>query len=383
MPRLSSRLIATLAPPAKEYTVWDDAIPGFGLRCWPSGRMVYICKYRLRGQRQTHRYTLGTTAVLDPPQARAMAQEVLAAVRSGRDPATEARQASTTVADLAERYLRDHARPKKRPRSVIEDQRNLTNHVLPALGTRLVAQITRQDIATLHATMQDTPTAANRVLALLSTMFGLAEAWGLRDQRTNPAYGIQRYRERTIERFLSGEELLRLGQALADAEYQQTALPAAIACIRLLLFTGARLGEILGLRWNMIDMARGTARLPDSKSGAKTIRLPAPALDVLRALPRTAPHVLVGKQGKPLAAPHDMWRRTCASAGIVDCRIHALRHTFASIGVMGGLSLPIVGRLLGHSSPQITQRYGHFADDPLALASEQIAARVRQAMGGQ
>lgn len=380
MPRIASRLIASLLPADHEYTLWDDTVKGFGLRIWPSGRMTYIVKYRLRKQRTTKRHTLGTTAVLTAPQARAMAHDVLAAVRAGRDPAHEARQTrdTPTVADLAKRYLAEHAQPKKRPRSVVQDAGNLRRHILPALGEKPVHQVTRQDIARLHHQMRATPTTANRVLSLLSTMFALAEAWGLREQRSNPVHGIQRYRERKIERFLSADELRRLGEAMEEAEYLRSITPVSLACIRLLLFTGARAGEILGLQWSMIDCERGVARLPDSKTGAKTLRLPEPALAVLRSIPRTPgnPYVLVGRYGGPLGYPHYAWRRLCASAGIKNVRIHDIRHTYASQLVMSGVPLPLLQRLLGHSSPQMTNRYIAWADDPVQQAADAGGALI-------
>lgn len=386
MPKLTVRHIAALQPREKSYQEWDSEVRGLWIKCQPSGYKSIGFDYRFPSGRQGRKrhFTLGAVGTLSLDDARILARQYLLAIRhEGIDPLEHRQllQGLPTVAQLAERYLQEHARPKKKPRSVAEDERHLRTVVLPALGEKPVHQVTRQDVARVHHHLRATPTTANRVLSLLSMMFTLAEAWGLREQRTNPVYGLQRYRERKVERFLSGDELRRLGDALTEAEHLRTALPGTIACIRLLLLTGARLGEVLGLTWSMVDLERGMARLPDSKTGAKTLRLPGPALEILRTLPRTSVYVLQGRHGGPLSPPHHAWKRLCVAAGIAQCRLHDLRHSYASIGVMSGLSLPMVGRLLGHSTPSMTARYAHLADDPVALASEQIAARVRQAMG--
>jgi integrase len=149
-------------------------------------------------------------------------------------------------------------------------------------GARKVADVTRHDVAKLHHAHFDTPYQANRVLAVLSKMLNLAERWGIRPDGSNPCRHIEKFAERRRERMLSPEELARLGDALAGHD----ASPYAVAAIRLLILTGARLGEVLGLRWDWVDFERGEARLPDSKSGAKTLHLPPPALAVLSELPR-------------------------------------------------------------------------------------------------
>lgn len=162
--------------------------------------------------------------------------------------------------------------------------------------------------------------------------------------------------------------------------------PSVLGCIRLLMFTGARLGEILGLRWEQIDWARGLARLPDSKTGAKTLRLPAPALEVLRALPRAqdSPWVLPGRRhGQPLSTPHRPWYRLCAAAGLAGVRLHDLRHTYASHAALAGVPLAVIGALLGHQHPATTARYAHLVGDPVAAAGEQVAQVLGQALGSR
>lgn len=206
--RLTKRLIdATPCPDTGETWLADESVPGFGVRL-RAGRKTYCVRYR-NAHGQARREHLGFTTVLTLEQARAQAQVFLVAVRQGQDPAAErqAMRQAPTMADLAARYLREHAEVKKKPGSLRMDRTNLRRHILPVLGASLVAAVTRADLAALQHHMRATPGAANRCLALLSTMLGLAEQWGLRPPGSNPVRGLQRYRERRLERFLSVEEL--------------------------------------------------------------------------------------------------------------------------------------------------------------------------------
>ncbi len=382
--KLTVRLVKSIEPSGGDTFIWDTEVPGFGLRVWPSGKRVFIYQYRTR-YRQTRRPVIGQYGAMTPEQARRVARLWAAEVQQGGDPGGERREAAKapTVAQLAERYMAEHARPKKKPRSVQSDESNLRNHVLPALGPKKVAAITRADLARLHHSMRDTPGAANRVLALLSKMFTLAEKWELRPDGTNPCRHVDRYPERKLERFLSEAELACLAEALAEAERTRTEMPSVLAAVRLLLFTGARLSEILTLRWEHVDMEGQCLRIPESKTGAKTIYLPPTALEVLAGLERRDdnPYVIAGaKSGSHLVNLRKPWGRIRAKAGLGDVRLHDLRHSFASMAVAGGLTLPVIGALLGHTQPATTARYAHLADDPLKQAANLIGARIAAAM---
>jgi integrase len=289
-----------------------------------------------------------------------------------------------TIADLGQRYLDEHARPKKKPSSVKADLCNLKNHILPALGRREIADVSRADVARLHHSMRETPGGANRTLALLSKMFNLAERWGLRPDGTNPCRHVERYRERKLERFLSDEELARLGKALERAERDGLASRSGVAAMRLLIFTGCRSSEILGLRWEHVDQQRRLLRLPDSKTGARIVPINAPALAVLSQLEGNGlPWVLPGRRdGSHLVNLSKPWDSIRKLAHLEGLRLHDLRHSFASVGASTGLGLPTIGRLLGHTQAATTQRYAHLADDPLRKASEAIAAHLEKAMKG-
>jgi len=347
---------------------------------------VYVLQYRTK-EGVSRRKTIGRHGVLTVEQARHVAQQWLAQVGQGGDPLAEHRaiQQAPTVAALAERYMAEHARVKKKAGSIRPDEYNLRCHVLPTLGTKKVAAVTRADVAHLHHAMRDTPGAANRVLALLSKMFTLAEQWELRPEGSNPVRHIQRYRERRFERFLSAEELARLGEVLTEAERTQTEYASVLAAIRLLIFTGARLSEILELRWEQVDFDHACLRLSESKTGTKIIYLSLPALEVLYGIERHEghPYVIVGREPcAHLVNLRKPWGRIRAKAGLSDVRLHDLRHSFASVGVALGLSLPIIGKMLGHTHVATTQRYAHLAADPVKDAVEKIGVTLAAAMHG-
>jgi integrase len=268
-----------------------------------------------------------------------------------------------------------------RTSTVRTNARLIARAIVPALGRLRPEEVKHADVAGWHARLSETPGAANRALAVLSSMFGWAIKNGLREA-PNPCRDIKRYRGRKVERFLSTVELGRLSEALKAVETDD---PYVVAAIRLLIFTGARLGEILGLRWDWIDLERALINLPDSKSGAKSIYLSAPAREVLASLPRIAsnPYVIVGRAaGSPLVNLQKPWRRIRNAADLRDVRIHDLRHSFASMGANMGEGLPIIGRLLGHRHTATTARYSHLAADPLRAANEKIGARIVAAMAG-
>jgi integrase len=395
--KLNDKVVRDLAEPTSgNRIVYDAEVRGFGARITAGGSRSFILNYRINGRERRH--TIGQFPTWSVRSAREEAAKLKRDIDRGHDPLAEREKARTapTVAELAERYLAEHAERKKKPRSFEEDRRNLRLHVAPKIGSLPVSAVTQDDIARLHHGMSASPVGANRVLALLSKMFGLAETWGLRPQNTNPCRGIDRFPERSRERLVTAEELARLGDALS-AYRGHWAGPAAI---RLLALTGARKSEVLTLRWSFIDFNRGVADLPDSKSGSKTITLGAPALAVLAELPRVEgnPYVLPAARprriggnssGIPVAATghfvqlQTVWESVCRAAGLSDLRMHDLRHGFASVGAMGGDSLFIIGKLLGHADSKTSERYAHFSPDPLRDAADRISRKVAAALDGK
>jgi integrase len=236
-----------------------------------------------------------------------------------------------------------------------------------------LVSVERTDIAKIHHQLRHIPYQANRVLGVLSIMFNLAESWNLRPAFTNPCRGVRKYKEKKRERFLSREELGRLGDAL---RIEEEFAPSAVACIRLLLLTGCRLGEIQTLKWSYLDLDTCLAFLPDSKTGRKTLYFGSVAVKLLRSIPcrRNNPYVVTGDvEGQHLTDMQKPWRRIRKLAELPDVRIHDLRHTFASSGVALGQGLPIIGKLLGHSQPQTTARYAHLAASPALEVADKIS----------
>ncbi len=365
---------------------WDDAVRGFGVRIYPTGRKAFVISYRVNGRKRL--LTLGPYGPLTLDKARDSAKRNIANVIDGGDPAQtrHAARRAPTVRELCDRYLADYAEGRKKASSLRNDRSMIARFIVPALGGRKVADVTRADVLRLHNSLRKTPYQANRVLALLSKVMNVAEGWGLRPDRSNPCIHVERFKERSRERYLAGIELARLADALAEAEREADGIPPTVAAVRLLLFTGARLSEILTLRWEHVDFERACLRLPDSKTGSKTIHLNAPALAVLAGIERHEgnAHVIVGqKRGAHLVNLQKPWRAIRERAGMADLRVHDLRHSYASVGAGAGLGLPMIGALLGHRDAATTARYAHLADDPLRQANDAIGAWIEAAMKGE
>ena len=385
MGRITKKTVDALTARRREYMLWDADIKGFGVRVHPSGRKVYLVKYRLDGR--VIKKTIGPHGAIPPAAARARAAEIITAAMTGRDltgrvlsPPTD----TTTMHELAGRFLDEHVPVHCKPSTAHSYGIAIRQHVVPRLGSLSVASVTRADVADLHRAMRATPYAANRTLGILSAMFSAAELWGLRPQGSNPCRYVKRFRERKRERFLSDAEYRRLGAVLREAESTGTESAAAVAAIRLLMLTGCRLSEIMNLRWEDVSLQAGELRLRDSKTGAKRVHLGGPAVAVLRGMERKEgnPWVIAGRRpGTRIASLHFPWARIRKRAGLEDVRLHDLRHSFASGGLLVGEGLPMIGKLLGHSHVQTTARYAHLADDPVKAAADRIASRIAKVTG--
>ena len=384
MPKITKRTVDALVPAERERILWDDDIKGFGVRVHPTGRKVYIVKYRHEGR--SVKVTIGPHGPVTPAAARARAAEIVTLAKTGRDVAGKMPhgRGSATVADLAQRFMDDYVPAHLKPSTARLYRKIIDNRILPRLGKRRVSDIGKSDVSTLHHDMRDVPDHANRTLSVLSRMLTLAEVWEMRPEGANPCRHVKKYPEHKRERFLSDDEYRRLGAALRGAEREGFASPVAIAAIRLLMLTGCRSGEIMSLRWDYVDLERGELRLPDSKTGSKVVHLGDPAIAVLRGIPRGEGNPWVfpsAKTGRHMTYLHDSWRRILDRAGIENLRIHDLRHSYASGGLLVGEGLPMIGKLLGHSKVQTTSRYAHLANDPLKAAANRIANRIAEVAG--
>jgi integrase len=348
------------------------------------------------------RYTIGQYgSPWSPDQAREQALQYLSQLARGVDPTAEkrARKAQGWFADLISQYL-DEAMQHKKPKTRALEEALIKRHIVPLLGKKKAVDISRRDLQKFMIDVESGKTAvdvktrdrgraivrggkgvANRALDLLSSIFTFAIELGVRTD--NPTKGVKKYTLKRHDRYLNKDELERLGSALVDAEADGFS-QFAIAAIRFMLLSGCRSGEAMNLQWNWIDRDHNLAKLPDSKTGQKVVLLGKGAMALLDDLPRV--------EGSPLVFPsavggttpisiQKVWRGVRSRAGLDDLRLHDLRHNFASSAVSSGQSLYIVGKLLGHSQTQTTQRYAHLAPDPVRQAaddvSESLAVKIR------
>lgn len=415
MKRITKRTADATKPAARDVLVWDTELSGFGLKVTPAGRRVYVVQYRPAGMGRrapTKRLTLGEHGVITAEQARTMAKERLADVTKGSDPAGDRkrRKDALTVQEMGAEFLAD-VDAQRKPTTAAEYRRLWEKHVEPALGSLKVEAVTVGDVRRLHRSLKATPYLANRVLALLGSAFSFAESESLRAKHSNPAHDVAAFAESARERFLTPDEVRRLGDVLRIAERQglppapkrkrkavteatrkhytepeiTPANPFAIAALRFLLLTGCRESEALTLRWSSVDLERGFLRLTDSKTGKSERALSAPAAALLDALPRVAdsPFVFPGRTSEvPLRDAGRLWDAVRHAAKLTDVRLHDLRHSFASVSALGGDSLLVIGKLLGHKNARTTAKYAHLGDDPVKAAADRTGSTLAALLAG-
>ena len=397
--RLSKRTVDASQPEETRYTVWDSDLKGFGLRVSPRGTKTFVVRYRLGGGRRgsLRQMVVAREGVLTAEGARERAKIALGRVADGQDPqgAKAKRRDELTVSELCDLYMAEGVATKKESTLKL-DRIRVLRHIKPRLGRMKIGDVARTDIerlmrdvgsgkirdeATPHT--RGGPGAAARTVGLLGGIFSFAQERGL--IAANPTRGVKRFKDVRRERFLSAAEMGRLGDVLAAHE-TANGDKRHVAILRLLALTGARKNEIARLRWSEVDLERGVLRLADSKTGRKVIALGAAAIKVLSEVERTeTPCVFPDHRdgGKPVANLDWAWVVLREKAGLSDVRIHDLRHSFASTGLMAGQGLPLIGKLLGHSHVGTTARYAHLSDDPVRAAADRISATVAAAMGGQ
>jgi integrase len=435
--RLTKRTIDTIKPGPTEFSIWDSDISGFGIRIRPSGAMSYLVMYRTGGRNSPLRkVTIGSVGKLTVEEARAAARKILAKAELGEDVAERlaiARKAET-MAELCDLYFRDaergvligkRGRPKKAS-TLASDRGRIARHIKPLLGRKTVQEVTKADIERFLRDVASGKTAtdvrtkkhgraivrggqgtATRTVRLLGGIFTYAIERGMRSD--NPVHGVRKFADAQGERFLSSEELVRLGEAFREAETvglpwdtkpdgpgakhlprnpddrRTTLSPHAIAAIRFLMLTGLRLREALSLRWSEVDLERGLLFLPDSKTGRRTVVLGEASMALLEAVPRVehCPYVFAGeKPDRPRSDLKRPWAMVTRAAGLEGVRLHDLRHTFASHGAAVGMGLTVIGRLLGHADVKTTNRYSHFDTGPLRRVADAAGAPIAAALNG-
>jgi integrase len=377
--RLTDRTVRGLPGPATSNRIYyDDLVKGFGCRVTAAGARAFVLNYRRKADGLERRYTIGSFPEWTVLRARETAKALKRDIDGGADPVGKQREtrAAATVADLCARFLEDYV-PRKSSATQRDYRQQIAVDILPALGRLKVAAVSLADVDGWHRRISKrAPTHANRALAVLSKMLSMAIVWGLRD--TNPCRGIERNQENKRQRYLTGPELTRVTDALAELRDQ-----GAANVIRLLLLTGARRGELLAARWADIDIEAGVWTKPGATTKQRTMHRVPLSEAACRLLAEMRKQAGAGEWVFP--APrrfghrtelNDAWRALRKAAGIPGVRLHDCRHSFASILASQGLSLPIIGALLGHASPTTTARYAHLLDDPLRRATEQASAII-------
>ncbi|MGJ8562464.1 MAG: tyrosine-type recombinase/integrase [Alphaproteobacteria bacterium] len=397
---LTKARIDRAAPKQKDYFLWDGDLTGFGLKVSKGGRKSYVVKYRVGTGRKapSKRMTIGQHgSPWTVKLARDEARKILGRVANGENPAEDrqAEKKQLTVNELCDAYIVKAAKFKK-PSTLATDKGRIERHIKPLIGKKRINDITRKHIKRLLNDIADGKTAvdvktghrgraivkggkgtASRTVGLLGGIFSYAVDQDLLE--SNPVRGVKRFADKSNQRFLNQVELLTLGGVLQDADVN----PMALAILKLLIFTGARKGEIETLTWKMVDFEGGYLRLPDSKTGEKVIHLNAGALQVLNEyMPmKVSEFVFPAVKGDSyyLGTPK-VWKTLKQQAGLSDVRLHDLRHSFASIAVSGGASLPMIGALLGHKNTTTTQKYAHLQDDPIKATNQRVGAILQASL---
>ena len=354
----------------------DDMLPGFKVRR-PNRHALYGLSIRFNGRMRW--FSIGSEVDITPDQARAAAERLRGLKRQGLDPAADrdSHKSAPTFDAVAARFVIEHVRPKLKPRTCAHYEEIINRLIRPRFSSWRVSAVTEADVALWHAALSETPTTANRALAILSSLM----SWAVRRKlsQENPCRSVRRYREQPINRYPTTTDLALILTAVDELSREGALNPFFAAGVSVMAMTGARRSEIFEAQWQWLDIERRCLTLPDSKTGAKIIFLPTAALDLIVALPRMAgcrwifPSM---KTDRPFVNFQAQWKPVLKRAAVGSWRLHDLRHGFASAAVAAGTPIFVVGKQLGHSRSATTYRYAHLGDDPKRAVGELVTSLI-------
>lgn len=416
MSKLRKRdLDAIQAVPGRSVRLWDDDPRGFGVYVKPSGVKSFFVQYRSPETAKKRRYTIGQYGRLTLDQARTEAKDILSRVAKAEDPLktrddekARARDTGQTMAVICNDYMRDakaglftYRGRAKKASTLAVDHGRIERHIKPLLGDKPIRDLTRLDIEkAMHAirlgkTATDVktglrgraivkggPTAANRVVSLLGSIFTYAVKQGIRDD--NPASGVERPADGKRDRVLSPDEYRRLGQELDKLE-SSGANKVALRAYRALALSGCRRGEIFGLKKSEIDSHNQCLRLADTKSGRQVRAIGRVALDVLDlpAFDEESEFVFPARRGDGHVTDTKVFMQAMDAAKLEGVTLHTLRHSFASVALELEYSELTIAGLLGHRTHSITSRYAHHVDRALITAADRISTVIARRLAGE
>ena len=372
--RLTDAAISRLRPREREYTVWNSRVPGLGVRVRPTGGRSWVCLLDMGGR--SKRVSLG------PVSAKSVADARRETLGRQAEPQPEKTAGPANPMPLFRDFVagpwKEAHFDRYKPSGQRSASKYLKRQLLPAFGSKPLDRIAPAHVRRWFDRYSRTaPGGANRALNILQQIMTFAIACG--HIEVNPARGIRRNRRPALTRFLSGEEIARLHRVL-DAQTRPDGRQQA-DIVRLLLLTGCRKGEIMGLRWS--EVRDGMLALADSKTGPRTVPLSSRARAILDRQPRgESPFVFPSPldPARPRGPELRFWYRIRREAGVEDVRLHDLRHTMASHAVMNGVPVPVVSRMLGHSNVSMTLRYAHLADRDVEAAAERVGRTMSAIM---
>jgi integrase len=409
MPKLTKRVVDAAESRSSDYFIWDEELPGFGLRVFKSGKRSYLVQYRAAGR--TRRYTIGLHGAWTPETARKKARSLLGRIGQGENPAEERRldAKAITVKELCTQYLKDaenglvlgKGRRPKKASTIVIDKSRIHRHIIPLLGTRRVKDITPSDInrfirdvisgktkadvktkARGRAIVRGGAGTAARAVGLLGGILTYAIEHGIIER--NPVHGIRKPADRVKTRRLSEQDYRVLGKVLNGAVTDDR-FRLAVPIIRLLALTGCRRGEGVGLKWTELDAENSCLRLSDSKEGASARPIGLPVLDLLEAQRSEQLGVFVfagTEEEKPLVGFPKYWKRLFKDTALENLTPHVLRHSFASVANDLGFTETTIAALMGHSKGTVTSRYIHAVDTALVMAADTVSGYINGLLNG-